>query len=414
MFRFPFIKLLLFRYQQEKPECKDGEEDDDDDYGFNKRPTVRGIIQRSDASTEVLQHQLDDQYKQTKEPTRLSWPLTFESTPQYNIPINDENNYSQVNELQDANLACQHTRPTSFPNDNVYKNNANLKYLKEVYKVNSHQSYSFVTNVGAVCTQHYESMKSRYGRAHSPPPLELSKNYHQTVVYIPYNSIDNYQQSPYYSTTYPRVQNQNQINQRFVEPLYQQNVYCNVENHYGTSLLRPTPLRPAVYSPYLQAKSVVTESQYCTTRSSQTPVSTMSPCNYCPDHSRHTTGISVPNDYGSSAKGNRYNYGLVLPNCPMSDTIPLTETSSQRSVPTNSCLPQPPGVNCITRKNAGPISPTKLCFSERGVPEGEASAVSSKEPSVSAATSGSVTTSPTSSGNTHYANQRTLFHAMNV
>lgn len=35
--------------------------------------------------------------------------------------------------------------------------------------------------------------KIRNGRPMSPPPQEMSKTYHQTMVYIPYNHIEGYQ-----------------------------------------------------------------------------------------------------------------------------------------------------------------------------------------------------------------------------
>lgn len=124
-------------------------------------------------------------------------------------------------------------RPTSLVEENIYQNCTNQRCTREVsYRAANMNHYGTVVRVGGGCSDFYQSLprQNRNGRPQSPPPLEVSKNFHQTMVYIPYNHIDGYQSpNPYYTVRgvgqgtdpcYATVTNQNQINKRFLEPIY--------------------------------------------------------------------------------------------------------------------------------------------------------------------------------------------------
>lgn len=149
--------------------------------------------------------------------------------------------------------------------------------------------------VGSGCSDYYQSLprQNRNGRPLSPPPQEVSKNYHQTMVYIPYNHIDGYQSpNPYYTVDcYARVTNQNQINKRFIEPVYQSQRMVNQphdEHLYQTAPMMQKPRLPYPSNHILTSRSESPlPGQFSTARATQTPAPNMSSCNYYPNTVRY-------------------------------------------------------------------------------------------------------------------------------
>lgn len=332
-------------------------------------------------------------------------------------------NYQYPNVSEDAktrNLGTQF-RPTSLQDENIYQNCANQRCARELYRANGNSTYSTVVNPGG-CPEIYQTYsRPRVGRPHSPPPLELSKNFHQTMVYIPYNHIEGYQQTPYYpSSDYVRVSNQNQINKRYIEPIYQQRIPTGHidEHHYVSNVLAPMPLKPMVRIPMSQPHLLNSRgespvpSQFSTARSTQTPLATTSACNFYVGNPRYRpmVGPAWPNDCNYASKINRHSFPASVPRYPPADSISLTDSDSQYSgqIPNGF---RPPLDSFSTQKDSAPSSPIKPRFLERGVPEGAAASIPSQDTSLS---SSSTMTSPTSPQNPPHTNQKPLFYAMNV
>ncbi|RZC33752.1 uncharacterized protein BDFB_001067, partial [Asbolus verrucosus] len=394
------IERIKKKYQPEQPSSKEDEDDEHDDYGFNRRPSVRGIKPRFGSTTEILQ-QIQNQLQPPVSTARVAWPYYSESgltgvdnSKSRNINQNMPNyQYPNVpEEVKTRNVAAQY-RPTSLQDENIYQNCTNQRCVREVYRANGNQAYSSV-KVGG-CTEYYQSFpRTRNGRPQSPPPLELSKNYHQTMVYIPYNHIEGYQPNPYYqSSDYVRVSNQNQINKRYIEPIYQQRIHVD-EHHYASNMLPPMPLKPMVRIPLSQPHLMTSRSespvpgQFSTARSTQTPLAAAS-CNYYPSNPRYRPVVGWPSEYVAKA---RHSFPSG-PRYPAADSVSLTDSDSGQ-------------MNGFRQSvDSIPNSPTKPRFLERGVPEGAASAPSQDSQSL---------TSPTSPQNPPHTNQKPLFYAMNV
>lgn len=62
---------------------------------------------------------------------------------------------------------------------------------EKYFRVNPNNVYSSVVRMG---NDYYQSLprQRNTGRPQSPPPMDMSKQYHQTMVYIPYNHIEGY------------------------------------------------------------------------------------------------------------------------------------------------------------------------------------------------------------------------------
>lgn len=272
-------------------------------------------------------------------------------------------------------------RPTSLQDENIYQNCTNQRCVREVYRANGNQTYSSFVKVGG-CTEYYASLpRTRNGRPQSPPPLEMSKTYHQTMVYIPYNHIEGYQ--PYYqSNDYSRVSNQNQINKRYIEPIYQQRIH--VEDHHYP----PIPMKPMVRLPLMTRSESPVPGQFSTARSTQT-LPTAS-CTYYPGNPRYRPVGPWPPDC-NYVKTNRHSFPSGVPR------YADTDSDSQISLPNG------------FRKDSLPNSPTKPRFHERGVPEGAAASAPSQD--ATSQSSSSTMTSPTSPQNPP---QKPVFYAMNV
>lgn len=330
---------------------------------------------------------------------------------------------ASVEDIKRSYISHQY-RPNSYIEENVYQNCANQRCPQVNYNRTNMNLYPPVVRVGGGCSDYYTSLpRNRNGRPQSPPPQEVSKNYHQTMVYIPYNHIEGYHPmspNPYYSSTndpcYARVTNQNQINKRYLDSAYQQRINPTLEDHYHKTILRPS------YPSSNHLASSRSESplpgQFSTARSTQTPVVNMSTCTYLPSRYRPMIGpvnAIPPNgliwqgDGNYVSKINRHSF----PRYPPSDSISLTDSDSQHSgqMPNGYRQPQDPCYNI--QKDSMPNSPTKPRFIERGVPEGAASV--SPQDSVNTAQNISTMTSPTSPQNPPPPpTAKPLFYAMNV
>ncbi|XP_044267297.1 uncharacterized protein LOC123013053 [Tribolium madens] len=388
------IERIKKKYQPEQSN-KDDEDDEHDDYGFNRRPSVRGIKPRFGSTTEILQ-QIQNQLQPPAATARVAWPyysesgLTVDNSKSRNMNQNMPNyQYPNVpEEVKTRNIPPQY-RPTSLQDENIYQNCANQRCIREVYRANGNQTYSSFVKVGG-CTEYYQSFpRTRNGRPQSPPPLELSKAYHQTMVYIPYNHIEGYH-SPYYqSNDYARVSNQNQINKRYIEPIYQQRIH--EEPHYNM-----LPMKPII-RPHLMPRSESPVPQFSTARSTQTPLATAS---YYGTRYRPMVG-PWPTDC-NYVKANRHSFPSAVPRYPPADSV-STDSDSQHSQINGLGYPQ---------KDSLPNSPTKPRFHERGVPEGAAANVLSQD--ATSQSSSSTMTSPTSPQNPPPPSQKPMFYAMNV
>lgn len=418
-----------FRYQHDNDE-----DDEHDDYGFNKRPSVRGIKPRFGTTTEILQqiqsHMQPPLQAKPVPNNHISWPYYSEASlsgvdnKSRNI---NHNHYVYVSEEMKAKGYVQY-RPTSFVSDNnVYQNCANQRCNRDVqYRPNVNSSHMHVplVRVGDEYSVVYHHAKIK-GRPESPPPLDVARNFHQTMVYIPYNHIETYHTacsgSPntHYASSsssgsekcYVRVANQNQINSRFTEPLYHNQPRIVTVEHGAKPLARPTP--PHISSSRSESPL---PGQYSTARSTQTPVvaSTMPTCNYYTTSLRYRP-IAPPGIAWTEAayvnKVNRHSFPAAVPRYPAVDNISLTDSDSQYSTQISNGYRKCIETTFPVQKDSVPNSPTKPRFIERGAPEGAASV----SPQDSAVLSQSTMTSPTSPQNLPpNPNPKPLYYAMNV
>lgn len=375
--------MLLFRYQ---PENND-EDDEHDDYGFNRRPNVRGIKPRFGTTNEILQQIQNQLQPPVSTPPRAA-------TTQVAWPYYSETGLSSVDNAKSRNINMppyqypQQYRPTSLIEENLYQNCTNQR-CAVTYRTNMNSPQP-VMRVGGGCNEYYQSLpRARTGRPQSPPPQEVSKNYHQTMVYIPYNHIEGYQQPTYYSNeqVYSRVSNQNQINKRYIEPVYQSRIsQAHLEDHYATM---PKTRVPFVASTnHLNRSESPLPGQFSTARSTQTPAATLTACNYYPANAvRYRPMVGPINPHNGMIWQGDYVTKVNRHSFPGAPRYPLPDVSSD------------------TDKDPG--SPTKPRFIERGVPEGAAS-VSPQD------TNTQSVTSPTSPQNPPGNPQKPLFYAMNV
>ncbi|KAL3283354.1 hypothetical protein HHI36_006502 [Cryptolaemus montrouzieri] len=417
------IERIKKKYQAESNKEED---DEHDDYGFNKRPSVRGIKPRFGTTTQIIQ-QIQNQMQPPEPAGRISWPYYSESglsnvdnsktkNPNQNIP------YQYPPAVSEARGFPPPYRPTSLAEENMYQSG---QFCKQVYRVNGNSNnYPTLMKVGTRCNDIYQSLprQKSNGRPLSPPPLEMSKTYHQTMVYIPYNHIEGCQgaMSPnvyYQQSDYARVSNQNQINKRFIEPIYQQRFHMHVEDHhYNSSMVTSSaPPKQMVRIPYPpQPHGVNSRSgsplpgQFSTARSTQTPVPN---CNYYSNpRYRPMIGPGWQGDPTYVSKMNRHSFPMG-PRYSTSDTS--TDTDSTQGAPVQNGYRQSIEISFNTQKDPMGSSPTKPKFTERGVPEGAAS-VSPPDTIKIGQNTSSTMTSPTSPQNVGLQTQKPMFYAMNV
>ncbi|CAH1105129.1 unnamed protein product [Psylliodes chrysocephalus] len=383
------------------------EDDENDDYGFNHRPSVRGIKPRFGSTTEILQ-QIQNQIQLPPTNANIAWPYYSETG------LNREDDANRINSKQntstqyqipdDAKVRGYQYRPVSLQDN--YQSCGNQNCYKDVYQAN--------IGVEVDCLQ-----KLRNNRPLSPPPQEVSRTYHQTMVYIPYNHIENYQQpqplpaSNYQTNEYYRY-GQNQINKKYIEPVYQQKMhhvdeqYCNTNGHHNLITKNP-------YANNYQPMLVPSRSEsplmgnYSMARSTQTSssVGCMTGCTFyqIPSTLRFRDSLRPPFKQAEYVnKINRHSFPSVRPRYNPTDGsehVYMDENNLQHSNHLNGYY------NYLPPKESPSNSPTKARFIERGVPEGAASV----SPQDSVQNSTSTNTSPTSIPHT---NPKPLFYAMNV
>ncbi|XP_044753027.1 uncharacterized protein LOC123312586 isoform X2 [Coccinella septempunctata] len=417
------IERLKKRYQ---PEANKEEDDEHDDYGFNKRPSVRGIKPRFGTTTQIIQ-EIQNQMQPPEATGRISWPYYSESGLS-NVDNSKSKNQNQNIPHQYPTTAPEEFktrgypppyRPTSLAEENLYQTG---QYCRQVYRTNGNSNaYPAVMKVGARCNEMYQSLprQKSNGRPLSPPPSEVSRTYHQTMVYIPYNHIEGCQggvsSNVYYQhSDYARVSNQNQINKRFIDPIYQQRFHMHVEDHhyhYNSSVMTSNPPKQMVripYTPQPHGANARSESplpgQFSTAaRATQTPVPN---CNY---YSNPRYRPAWQGDPTYVSKMNRHSFPLG-PRYSTSDTSTDTD-SCQGMPPVQNGYRQSVEISFPSQKDALGSSPTKPKFTERGVPEGAAS-VSPPDTIKLGQSNSSTMTSPTSPQNVTM--QKPMFYAMNV
>lgn len=458
------IERIKKRYQ---PENATEEDDEHDDYGFNRRPSVRGIKPRFGSTTEILQ-QIQSQLQppgnpqpttQQRHPNHM-WPYYSEtglenpksrtcpqvySHAQYSFPTED---------LKSRTVSPQY-RPTSLIEENIYQNCSTQRCGQVYYGPNVNHVHQPVMRIGGGCSDFYQTLpnRKRTGRPESPPPMEMSRSYQQTMVLIPYNRIEGYQSgnvspNPLYSTpeqcNYARFATTkkvppNTVNKQYPEPIYHGTLPArlrhapHMEDPQYQLKLAPKQMIRVPYSTGqpVQVHLMTSRSesplpgQFATARATQTPSATLTTCNYYnpgPPNSRYRPAIGpvVPhngtlwlaeNPYGT--KINRHSFPAGAPRYPVPDNISLADSDSQHSVQLPNGYRQPMETTFPARETSAPTSPTKTRFTERGVPEGAAS-VSPQD----STTTTSTMTSPTSPQNppttTASANGKSLYYAMNV
>ncbi|XP_076270715.1 uncharacterized protein LOC143202797 isoform X2 [Rhynchophorus ferrugineus] len=428
------IERIKKKYQPSEHSSKDSkndEDDENDDYGFNRRPSVRGIKPRFSTTTEILQQIQNQLQPPIPLPTKVAWPYYSESglpdnSKQKNVNQNFPGAFQYPNvpeEMKTRGYPPQY-RPTSLQDDNPYQNCANQR-------CSSRQDLYHTR----VANDYYQSVpinRQRNGRPQSPPPMDMSKQYHQTMVYIPYNHIEGYQPVQYYHHTgspdyVSRVSSQNQINKRYIEPVYQSRMHHHVDDHHYNPNVMAPPMPPKTLTrvpypngqppPHLMASRSESPlpGQFSTARSTQTPAPSMSSCGYYPSNPRYRPMVG-PAWQGESnyVKINRHSFPSVGPRYPPTDNLSLTDSDSQHSGSLPNGYRQSADISGYITKDSMPNSPTKPRFIERGVPEGAAS-VSPQDVSAVSQSSSSTMTSPTSPQNPPVpTNQKPLFYAMNV
>ncbi|XP_060517058.1 uncharacterized protein LOC132696321 [Cylas formicarius] len=421
------IERIKKKYQPVEQPQKDKDEDDEhDDYGFNKRPSVRGIKPRFGTTTEILQQIQNQLQPPLPPPARMAWPYYSESGLTDN---SKQKNANPAHHPSAYHYGAPQYRPTSLQDESLYQNCANQRCAsRDIYQQRGNANvYSSVVRMG---NDYYHSLpRQRNGRPQSPPPMDMSKSFHQTMVYIPYNHIEGYQPVAYYHHTgnadyVTRVSSQNQINKRYVEPIYQSRTHQHPdEHHYNSNAVPPIPPKPVARAPYHGNQppphilaSNRSESplpgQFSTARSTQTSAPVLSTCGYYPTNPRYRPMINPvwPGEANYVTKLNRHSFPSVGPRYAMPDSMSLTDSDSTHSGSL---------VNGY-RQSGDPMmgSPTKSRFIERGVPEGAAS-VQPQDVGGGGGGSGhsnsGTMTSPTSPQNPPVPTpQKPMFYAMNV
>ncbi|XP_074040544.1 uncharacterized protein isoform X2 [Leptinotarsa decemlineata] len=407
------IERIKKKYENDSNAKKD-DDDEHDDYGFNRRPSVRGIKPRFGSTTEILQ-QIQNQIHLPPPNANVAWPYYSETG--INRGGGDEDSNRANAKLQHyqtglpmdkvASYAAPTYRPVSLQ-DNQYQSCGNQTCYKEVYK-----TQSSVIGVEIDC----QSMpKIRNGRPMSPPPQDLSRNFHQTMVYIPYNHIESYEPANVYQTNDYYRYNQNQMNKKYVEPIYQQKM-AHVDDPYCNSNVHQTRVQAKnVYANNYQPLLVTSSrsesplmGNYAMARSTQTSMACLSSCNYYQTPStilRYRESIHPPYKPEYVNKVNRHSFPSVRPryNPPEnSDHIYMEDPDIQHNGPIMNGY-----YNYLPPKDSPGNSPTKARFIERGVPEGAASV--SPQDSINLQNNSSTNTSPTLA----HTNAKPLFYAMNV
>ncbi|XP_026464739.1 uncharacterized protein LOC113367343 [Ctenocephalides felis] len=180
-----------------------GSDDEHDDYGFNRRPSVRGIKPRFGSTTEILQ-QMQTQLQSP--PSTLTKNQHIHPPAQHQpMPIQKQLPNQPLPQPAAANVAAAaaqqqaqwyyhfqdrdgNHRHSYHQEENMYQNIYDRHPHYGMHHQHPHQHHP-----------NYTAARSpSRGRPESPPPL---RNYHQTMVLIPYNNQEaGYVHQPHYST----------------------------------------------------------------------------------------------------------------------------------------------------------------------------------------------------------------------
>lgn len=444
--------MFSFRYQ---PETTAEEDDEHDDYGFNRRPSVRGIKPRFGSTNEILQ-QIQNQLQppttqaqpqpQPRQANHTSWPYYSETGLDKTRTSQTYSTYSYPIGPPDM----QRYRPTSLIEEGIYQNCPNQMCTQLHYSQNV--MHPPIMRIGGGCSDIYSTIpaqnRTRTGRPESPPPMDMSRSFHQTMVLIPYNRIEGFQ--PGNVSPNPIYSSSDQCNYaRYATATkYPQNPPKRYPEGYASMPRMAHPVhpddpnyqmkmaqKPIVRVPYSGAQQPVqvhlmtsrSESplpgQFATARATQTPSATLSSCGYYPGppNQRYRPAIgpvnAVPHngtiwhDGMYSGKINRHSFPAGGPRYAIQpDNISLADSETQQTA--NGFRQTNIETQFPQRETSAPSSPTKNSrfTSERGVPEGAASV----SPQDSTNTSTSTMTSPSSPQNPPVGNGKSMFYAMNV
>lgn len=187
------------------------DDDEQNDYGFNKRPSVRGIKPRFNSTNEILQQMQAQLSSSSSPPQHPSENCTISMNPK-NVPPPPQipAPVPQAQQQQQQQQQAQQIAASVVHQQNISTWNA---YYQEQQQRNSlpvHPNanyYPTLPHVGSAARHSFQeestiyqncqslSMEQHYGqsfsarsptrRPESPPPL---RNYHQTMVLIPYNT----------------------------------------------------------------------------------------------------------------------------------------------------------------------------------------------------------------------------------
>ncbi|XP_077302139.1 uncharacterized protein LOC143922677 [Arctopsyche grandis] len=232
---------LRRRYQ---PSAENSDEDDQDDYGFQRRPSVRGIKPRFGSTNEILQ-QMQAQLQMgtttpTTRPGHVSWPYYSESNltqpAQHEHALHNPDGMhtsrsstedfqqkmgSSVELSNQAARDCydlrnhnvpehmqhvehmqhmQHAQHKRIHDDTIYQNCVTYANIRcSVGERDLYSSQSSLVPLGTMShmAAGYDSQLRNHRRPESPPPI---RSYHQTMVLIPYSNLH----QPHYSNTIDR------------------------------------------------------------------------------------------------------------------------------------------------------------------------------------------------------------------
>lgn len=184
------------------------DDDEQNDYGFNKRPSVRGIKPRFGSTNEILQ-QMQAQLAQPPQPQIQiqTQTQTVTQMQSHTLPKQQQQAAQLAAKQQQAIVAHQqqiaahhhqqHTSAWAYYPDNQQRttvvsaadhSNANYYHLPARQSFQGHEESTIYQNCQSVSLEQHQY--GRYARSptrrpESPPPL---RNYHQTMVLIPYNT----------------------------------------------------------------------------------------------------------------------------------------------------------------------------------------------------------------------------------
>ncbi|XP_037977772.2 uncharacterized protein LOC105380641 isoform X2 [Plutella xylostella] len=253
---------LRQRYGQEsQPASSD---DEHDDYGFNRRPAVRGIVAKQlGASDDILQQMQSDLQPSSGAPpahacqraNTYSWPYYSEANLNNSRPVSRAStNSNWTNKSPDYVSArqCMTAAQAQAHNEACYTHAQSVAYAQ--YQQRQETAYrnscSIYANIGS--QELYSSQtsseqtspvrsSSRCRRPESPPPIRT----HHQLLYLPYNAHYHYQQE-YNQQWTAAVNDYNRQQQAF----YQQN--CAV----GATTPQPAQPQRAMYTSALQLQNL--------------------------------------------------------------------------------------------------------------------------------------------------------------